>query len=85
MAVGHMPIIQDLQQNVEHVCMRRFYLIKQNDCIGLPPAASRTAKQESCSVLDDYPQAKKGLADCLFKHTHSKMHVNIACVPMHAQ
>lgn len=38
LAVCHMPIIQDLQQDVEHVCMSLLHLIKQDDCIRPPPA-----------------------------------------------
>lgn len=38
LAVGDMPIIQDLQQDVEHICMSLLNFIKQNDCIRPSPA-----------------------------------------------
>jgi len=33
-----MAVIQDLQQYVEDICMSLLYFVKQDDCIGAPPA-----------------------------------------------
>ena len=34
LGVGDAAVIQDLQQNVEHIRMGLFYLVKKNDTVG---------------------------------------------------
>ena len=51
LAVGHPPIVQNLQQDVEHIGVSLLHLVKEDDCIRSPPAWSAASWMQSDAAV----------------------------------
>ena len=72
LAIGEMPFIQDLQQNVENIGMRFFNFIKQDDLIR---AAADGFGQTAAIFIADIPgrrpdQTRDRVLFHIFRHIH---------------